>query len=543
MQQVFQGFTSSAWRMDIFDGLLSFAATILVIACLNFVNLATARSAARGLDVGTRKALGATFGQIARQDLVQTGLVVTAAIALALIALVPIARAFSGSYALALAVPWEEPRLWIFLAALLIGVTLAAGLYPAVLLARVRPAAALSGAVARSAPRAVRTLLVALQFGTASLLAILVVVLAQQGDAIRDAALGRFHDQYLSLFVANGMDPGAVATEIAHSPRVRGVARVNSPPFVNTSPPRSEYARSADALAPRSTLQQMYVGYRFFWLLEVPLLAGRVFSEDRADDALPRDRAEFAARQGKPIALVLDRDAARTLGWASPGDAIGQILYSPGQPSSQYEVIGVVERVTLNVRDAGFGGVAYFLGANFANAVLVRFDKNDTAAVLADVDGALAKFGPSQPTSKLFLDQLFENAYWTFRLTNRVLAGLAILAIAVAGIGLFGLASYVTSTRTREIGLRKTQGASPTQIVRLLLWDFSKPVIVANVVAWPIAYYAAERYIAVFSEHVTLTPLPFAAALVATLLLACATVTVQAARASRLRPVDALRHD
>ena len=131
----------------------------------------------------------------------------------------------------------------------------------------------------------------------------------------------------------------------------------------------------------------------------------------------------------------------------------------------------------------------------------------------------------------------------TFRLMNRVLMGLAAFALAIAGIGLFGLASYVTRARTREIGLRKTQGASPARIVRLLLWDFSKPVVVANALAWPVAYYLAERYIAVFTARMTLTPLPFAAAFAGTLALAWATVAARAVRTSRLRPMDALRHE
>ena len=292
------------------------------------------------------------------------------------------------------------------------------------------------------------------------------------------------------------------------------------------------------------------VGYDYFAVMEVRVLAGRVFSEDRADDALPRDSDELKARGGKPFPIVLDRDAARALGWSNPGAAVGEILYHPGEgassgrPAQQYEVIGVVESVTLNVRDQGNVGTAYLLTPSFANFVLVRFDKNDTTAVLADLDATFKKLSPDRPPPpKMFLDAMFENAYWTFRLTNRVLGGLAALAIAIAGIGLLGLASYVTSKRTREIGLRKTQGASPAQIVRLLLWDFSKPVVAANVLAWPLAYYAAEHYIAVFSAHMTLTPLPFAAALAATLLLACASVGAHALRASRLRPTDALREN
>jgi len=194
------------------------------------------------------------------------------------------------------------------------------------------------------------------------------------------------------------------------------------------------------------------------------------------------------------------------------------------------------------VRDQGEAGTAYILNPTYANFVLVRFGKHDTAAVLADLDATFKRLSPDRPPpQKLFIDELFENSYWTFRLTNRVLMGLAALAIAIAGIGLFGLASYVTRARTREIGLRKTQGASPAQIVRLLLWDFSKPVVVANVLAWPLAYYFAERYIAVFSARMTLTPLPFAAALGGTLALAVATVGARALHASRLRPTDALR--
>jgi len=551
MQQAFQGYSgNTALRIDIFAALLVFAGTILVIACLNFVNLATAESSGRTLAIGTRKALGATSAQIARQDLLQTALVVAAAIVIALVALVPIGRALAAPYALALAVPWTASRLWAFLAALLMGVTLAAGLYPALLLARVRPAAALRAATGGSVPRRLRTVLVGLQFGTATLLAIFVIVAVQQGDTIREAALGRFADQYLGWFLAPqaGLSAATVATELASSPRVRGVTRSNIPPFAGV-PALTEYARSADELAPRSSLQFNLVGYDYFPVMDVPLLAGRVFSEDRADDAVPRDAAEVKARQGKPIPIVLDRDGARALGWSNPGAAVGEILFQPGVPAAaqgvpQYEVIGVVESVTFNVQDQGNVGAVYLLNPPFANFVLVRFDKNDTTAVLADVDATFKKLAPDRaPPQKAFLDELFENAYWTFRLMNRVLMGLAAFAITIAGIGLFGLASYVTRARTREIGLRKTQGASPAQIVRLLLWDFSKPVVAANVLAWPLAYYLAERYIAVFSARMTLTLPPFAAALLGTLGLAVATVGARALRASRLRPTDALREN
>ena len=120
---------------------------------------------------------------------------------------------------------------------------------------------------------------------------------------------------------------------------------------------------------------------------------------------------------------------------------------------------------------------------------------------------------------------------------------LGAFAIAIAAVGLFGMASYMTSRRTREIGLRKTQGATSRQILELLLWDFSKPVLVANLVVWPFAFYAAERYLDNFAQRMTLGPWPFFVALLATLLVACLAVGSRVLRASRLRPTEALREE
>jgi putative ABC transport system permease protein len=547
MQNAFQGFSGTAWGVDIFDTLLSFAAAILAIACVNFVNLATAQSSGRTLDIGTRKALGATAAQIVRQDLLQTALTVAAAIVLALAALAPLTHAATGPYRLALAVPWGEPRLWVFLAAVLVGVTIAAGAYPALVLARIRPVAALRIGAGGTSSRGLRTVLVGVQFATASLLVTLVIVLTQQSDALRAAVLGRFADQYVGLFVNPqnaALSVDALATEIARNPVVHGVTRTNIPPWFGGNPAQRSFGRSADEEAPNARVEDVYIAHDYFAVMNLAVVAGRVFSRERADDALPTSAEEYKARLGKPISIVLDRAAARALGWPNPSEAVGEVISPAGGSVPQYEVIGVVESVVLSLRDRGSAGVAYSLLPTAANFVLVRFDKDGTTSVLAAVDATIKKLAPGRtPPQRVFLDEMFENAYWTFRITNRVLTGLALLAIAIAGIGLFGMASYVTSKRTREIGLRKSQGASPAQIVRLLLWDFAKPIVVANLIAWPLAYYAAERYLGIFSRRITLTPLPFVAALAATLLLACATVAVQALRASRVRPTEALRHD
>src|SRR5690606_21580387 len=134
-----------------------------------------------------------------------------------------------------------------------------------------------------------------------------------------------------------------------------------------------------------------------------------------------------------------------------------------------------------------------------------------------------------------------ETAYWAYSLVNVVFVTLGTIAVLIAGAGLFGLASYMTARRTREIGLRKSQGASSAQILRLLVGQFSKPVVAANLAIWPAALIAADRYLDVFTERVSLTPVPFAVAFVATLAIAWVAVGGRALRASRIRPVEALR--
>jgi putative ABC transport system permease protein len=175
---------------------------------------------------------------------------------------------------------------------------------------------------------------------------------------------------------------------------------------------------------------------------------------------------------------------------------------------------------------------------------LVRLDKGNVAASLAHIRDTVIALAPGRPPLDIaFLDEAFERAYWTFSMMNRVLGMLAGFAITIAALGLFGMASYMTQRRTREIGVRKTQGASPGAIARLLLAEFSKPVLVANLVAWPFVLIAANAYLGVFTQRIALTPLPFAIALLATLLLAWLAVGARVLEAASLNPAKALRHE
>ena len=190
-------------------------------------------------------------------------------------------------------------------------------------------------------------------------------------------------------------------------------------------------------------------------------------------------------------------------------------------------------------------GAIYHLDTSAQYApLIIRIAKDDVAVALAHLDAVLKKIEPSRPPrARMFLDQTFESAYWTFNMINFVIAVLGAVAIAIAAFGLFGMASFMTGRRVREIGLRKTQGATSMQILRLLLADFAKPVLYANLLAWPVAYVAADRYLDFFGERIALTPVPFAVALLVTLALAWLVVASRAIRAAWIAPARALRHE
>jgi putative ABC transport system permease protein len=542
LQREFEGFNSTPWRIDVLGTLLMFAAAILGVACLNFVNLATAQSSGRTLEIGTRKAVGAAASFVVRQELVQTAILVTLAIALALAAIPLATKLLTGAWPTAFVLPWRELRFWIFLAALLFGVTFAAGLYPALAVARIRPTAALRLGNARAGPKVLRTVLVGAQFASASFLVALVVVLLAQRNDLRETLLGRFADPYAVFTIAPTAqvpDREVLASELARGPGIKGVTYTAIPPW--TVGPSVPVSRAVAEQAPRFALDLQAVGYDYFELLDITVVAGRVFERERADDVIPRGERASAARQGRPTVAVLDTTAARALGWPNPADAVGEIVYRFGIPT---EVIGVVEPIAMKIQASDTAGAIFTVDPPVSNMWLARLDTSNVAASLAHIRDTMRGVSPGgAPAAVGFLDQMFENLYWTFAVINRVLGALAGFAIAIAAIGLLGMASYMTQRRTREIGVRKAQGASSSAIARLLLSEFSRPVLVANIVAWPFVFIAANAYLGVFATRIALGPLPFVLALLATLMLAWLAVGMLVLRAASLNPAKALRRE
>jgi len=238
---------------------------------------------------------------------------------------------------------------------------------------------------------------------------------------------------------------------------------------------------------------------------------------------------------------VLDRTAAERFGWSDPREAVGQMLYGGPDDERGTEIIGVVESkpLTLVALTDTFG---YRLMPEQAGSAVVAIARVDVPRGLAAIDATWQRLAPHYPLRREFLDAQFEKSYALFANANRVFVGLAALALVIAASGLFGMASFLVARRTREIGVRKIHGASPRQILELLVWSFSKPILIANVVAWPLGYVALRAYLDLFVQRTTLTPWPFVASLAATLAIGWLAIAAHVFTATRVQPADVLRY-
>ena len=530
--------------------LLGLGSLVLLVACVNYANLATARATRRAREIGLRKVIGARRSQLVVQYLLEAGVLTTAALVVAVGVVALLARPVYDAIGIDMRTgTFGDAGFWLFVAALLVVVTLLGGAYPAFVLSRSRPIEALRVGRVRLGPRFASTLLVGAQFTAASFLLIAVIVMYSQNAALARTGLGATRDQQLvidNFGPVTGVDGELLRTELERLPQVKSVTGMTSTPWgdnVNLN----LLSRSPEETSSPITAFENNVGYDFFTTFDIPVLAGRVF--DRAHSDLPpqQDRGRNSQVPLQPINVVIDRVLARQLGFDSFSAAVDQTVYFPGvlgQRAQPYQIIGVVENHPLYLRGLGATSNVYQLaqGAGLTS-VVVKLSAGDISGGVAAVEAAWRKISPQAPLQRRFVDDLFNENFEKFARLSQVFVGLTGFAFFISIIGLFGMAVQVAGRRTHEIGVRKSVGARKSQIVLMLLKDFSKPVLIANLVAWPLGYFAALTYLRVFIQRIPITPMPFVASLAIVLVIAWAAVGSQAWRAARANPATVLRFE
>ena len=510
---------------------------ILLVASFNFTNLATARAMMRAREIAMRKCLGARRTQLIVQFLGEAVLMALIALALALSLVEVVLPVFAGFLGRPLGLDYlSDWQVLALVAAIAIAAGLLSGAYPALVLSRFRPASVLrTNASGHTGPSLLRSTLVVLQFAVAIGLAIVALVVLAQVEFARNQSLGFRRDNIVVINTNRRMTVSArdsfVAGLRAH-PGVLDVALSGDVPFTGSEiiaqmrlPGHPEYL----------TMHRQAVTPEFFRLYGMRLLAGRNFSDAHGEDLT--DNYSPSGKDGRNV--MISQAAAARFGF-TPQQAIGQtVLFG----SSRVRIVGVIaDAHTDGARMAARPTV--FLDDKTDSAfVSVHIAGSQVPEVLNFVDRSWSHFGPNIAIDRHFLDDSFEKLYLDDQKQGAMFGIFVAVAIAIACLGLFGLAAFTAGRRTKEIGIRKTFGASTRDVALLLLWQFSVPVLLANLIAWPLAWYYLQDWLQGFADHISLSPIYFAGPAFAAFLIAWATIFSHALRVARANPIHALRYE
>ncbi len=526
---------------------------ILLLAGINFVNLVTARATHRAVEVGIRKGLGALCGQLMVQFIGEAicyslaGLLLGIALAELL---APHLNAFLGRQ-IAFNV-LRHPSLAVVPLATAILFGICAGIYPAMILSRLPPARVLRTVAGTSLGGSkLRTGLVVFQFAMTIVVVIATIVIHNQISFATSRAL-RFDKDLMLTMDLNSM-PGrptpdgltrreaapveALRARLAMVPGVEAMAATFTlPPWFNfirmdfTTPDRG------DGQAVNFTMQPVDFGY--FGVYRVPLLAGRDFSRDLVEDKLAADD------KSRVSAAVVNETAARALGFANASAAIGQEIKStdPAVPR-RHRIIGVAPDFPLDsIRDPVPPSI-FIVDPDLFNVLTLRLSGSNLPETLRGIDAVWHDFVPGRPINRVFLDDRIAVLYLDTTHEARMFAAFACFAVVIGCLGLIGLSAYTAERRTKEVGIRKALGASVADVASLLVWQFTKPVLMANVLAWPVAWWIMRGWLDGFAYRIDLGPVPFLTAGVGAIAIAIATTAFHAIHAARSRPVEALRYE
>jgi putative ABC transport system permease protein len=521
-------------------GMAIIGALILLVACFNFMNLATARATMRAREISLRKCMGARRGQLVVQFLGEAVLMA----ALALLAALALAEVLLPSYSNFMGRPLEIRYLadWpltlsIFGVSMLGG--LLSGFYPALVLSGFRPAATLrANTSGQNGSGRLRTGLVILQFAVSIGLGIGALVVFQQIEFARNIDLGFRRDNIVFTGTGGHLTEDGIKSfvqTLERGPGVLQVARTSFMPFYgNNSVLPVQRPGDAEFLSPN----HISVSQDYFDLFHIKLLAGRVLQDNREEDSFYEGpKGDEGKNEGHNV--MVNASLARALGYA-PADIVGKSFIFG---KSHARVVGVVaDTLTEGVRSPALQTVYVHRVPNLQN-VVVRIAPGHLQEALDYIRRTQRSFVPGVAFSGTLLSDSYARLYQGDERQGEIFAIFVAIAIFIACLGLFGLAAFTAGRRTKEIGVRKVFGARSRDVVFLLLWQFSIPVLVANLIAWPVAWYYLHGWLEGFAYRITLGPLYFAGVGLAALVIAWATVLTHALRVAGANPVHALRYE
>lgn len=518
--------------------LLSFL--VLVVGCVNYTNLATAQSLGRSREVGMRKTMGASQGQLLTQFLVESLVIATVAMIIAIGALEILIPLFNNAANKVMSLDYLRSMPWLIATTVLVG--LCAGAYPAWLITRASPIDALRETARKGKKGSkVRSFMIGAQFAISAFMLATVAIVFVQNKMIRESSHIFPRSEIYSLMRVGNDDVSDRLETLRHElealPNVDSVSYSSQVPYEQNNSATKVSATPGDE-AGSFMLQLLRMSPEFLDVYDIPLLAGRNLDRDIAND-------EFVSDESEVVNVLVNELTLERLGIASPEEAINQRIYDndPEDPLREMVIVGVVPTQNIVGFFQSVKPWVYRYQPSSFRVASIRITQGDIIDTIDDIEEVWERVIPEYPVQGRFLDDIFNDVYSILRYMNLALAIFAGVALSLALVGLFGLAAFMAAQRTKEIGVRKVLGASSMQIARLLVWQFSKPVMWGLVVALPAAYFASQLYLNFFADRIDSPIFVLLAAGALAVLLAWGTVAGHVYRIAQANPVLALRYE
>lgn len=497
---------------------------ILAIACINFMNLATARSESRAREVGIRKSIGSRRKQLIFQFLSES-LMITLISFLVSIVLVELALpAYNTLVNKTISINYSNPVLWAVALSIIFITGIISGSYPAFYLSSFRPATVLKGKISAGQKGALpRKIMVISQFAFSIFLIIATISMYQQIMHLKARDTGYDRENLMLIWTNSEIETNfeSLRTELVNTGAVQAVSKSNSPITRVFATNNAEWAGMDPTK--KVSFTTIATEYDYTKTMGIKMLEGRDFSRDIKSDS---------------SAVVINRAALEIIGFENP---IGEKVTMSGQ---QWTIIGVMEDVVMESPERQVDPLIMIFDPNWSSTISVRLEKTaDLQASIQKVETVFKKLNPSNPFEYRFTDQEFAGKFSGVNLIGKVAGLFAGLSILITCLGLFGLAAFTAEQRTKELGIRKVMGATVSSLVLLISKDFSRLVIFAFIVAAPLAWWVMSGFLERYPYRITFAWWLLPAAGIFTLILALVIVSAQALKAALNNPVNSLRND
>ncbi len=501
------------------------AVFILSIACINFMNLSTARAGRRSREIGLRKTAGATRRQIILQFIGESLLITLLAFALAILLVYLFLPGFNALADKTLSVDWSDPVFLAGLVGIIFFVGILSGSYPALYLSSMEPIVVLKNATFKGRGNLhFRRILVVFQFTLSVALIICTIVVYRQLAYLDRKDLGMDLENviYVEMIGKTADNYAELRNEFSQSPAVVDISRGGNLPF--------EIGSNSGGFSweGRETNDEVLIGFGFadvgyLETLGMKMVEGRFFEKGYGTDTIS--------------SIILNEKAVQVMGLEDP---IGKWV---SWRDTKFSVIGVIQDFHFLPMTEEMGPLTLINSPESCSMLFIKVKSDNLDQTIGFLQGAWEKINPGFPFDYKFMDEAYDELYVSEDRLGKIFKYFSILAVIISCLGLFGLAAFMAEQRTREIGIRKVLGATATQIVSALSSNFLKWVLIANVLAWPLAYFFMHRWLEGYAYHTRLSPWIFVLATTLSLLIAVLTVSLQTIRAAYRAPVETLKYE